>query len=92
MRKMVLFALVLSVMTVSAFTVRNETKAQPTGNVDLVMNAAFRDGLCLEKLAGQNGNTYHLATAPWARTNDRTSFAAGYEQGYRANVGLGAAK
>jgi hypothetical protein len=49
---------------------------------DHAASAPFRDGLYLGKLAAQRGEPVHVATGRWSADNDRTLFAAGYEQGY----------
>jgi hypothetical protein len=92
MRKIALGGLTLLVMTVSAFTLRNQTGTQSISNAHLATNAAFRDGLFLGEFAKKNGTTYHAATTRWARVADRESFAAGYEQGYRMIAAPRAAK
>jgi hypothetical protein len=93
MNKITLTALALLVMTASAFTLRNGSAAQAIpGNPELTTNGAFRDGLYTGKLAGQSGDQYHVATARWANGDDRVRFAAGYDQGYKAQLALRAAK
>ena len=93
MNKITLTALALLVMTASAFTLRNGSAAQSIpGNPELTTNGAFRDGLYTGKLAGESGNQYHVATARWANGDDRVRFASGYDQGYKAQVALRAAK
>jgi len=46
-------------------------------------DGAFRDGLYLGKLAAERGAESHVAIGRWATAEDRSSFAAGYQQGYR---------
>jgi hypothetical protein len=92
-KKITLSALALVVMTASAFTVRNGNTAAPGSNAStLCSNGAFRDGLYLGKLTGESGDQYRVAAGRWARAEDRASFAAGYDQGYRGQVSIRAAK
>ncbi|MCU1268984.1 MAG: hypothetical protein JWN74_278 [Acidobacteriaceae bacterium] len=93
MNKIILSALALLVMTASAFTLRNGSAAPAIpGNPELTTNGAFRDGVYTGKLAGESGDQYHVATARWATGYDRVRFAAGYDQGYKAQLALRAAK
>jgi hypothetical protein len=82
MKKLALSALALFVMTASAMTLHNATPSESRS--DVATNAAYRDGLYLGKLAAERGNDAHVATARWALTKDRESFAAGYQQSYSA--------
>ena len=93
MKKITLSALALLVVTASAFTLRSQTTAQlRTDSRETATNAAFRDGLYLGKLASEGGSEYRVASARWARANDRASFAAGYDQGYNTSSVVRAAK
>jgi hypothetical protein len=91
--KITLAALAVLVTTASAFTIRNES-VSPAAVIaaSTAGNAAFRDGLYMGKFASQNGDQYLAATGRWARAEDRASFAAGYDQGYKANATISAAK
>jgi hypothetical protein len=51
--------------------------------VRFATDGAFRDGLYLGKLAAQSGAASHPAIGRWSREQDRSSFVAGYRQGYR---------
>ncbi len=82
MKTFALSTLALFVMTASAVTLRNGTAS--TSRPELATNAAYRDGLYLGKFAAQQGNDAHLATARWARSEDRENFATGYQQSYNA--------
>lgn len=46
-------------------------------------NAAYRDGLYLGTLDGQEGRRVRPSVGRWNSAEDRTSFTAGYEKGYR---------
>ena len=93
MKKITLSTLAILVMTASAFTLRNENATRAGMNSsNLASNGAFRDGLFLGKRTGENGNQYRAAVGRWSTTEDRTSFAAGYDQGYKTRAVLRAAK
>ena len=91
MKKITLGALALLVMTASAFTLRNGSAAQGT-TPNMASNGAFRDGLYLGKLTGENGDQYRIAMGRWSKAEDRKSFAAGYGQGYKIQAELRASK
>lgn len=55
---------------------------QPAQAVD----AAFRDGFYLAKLDAAEGRKPHPAIGRWNTTEDRASFFAGYQKGYRASA------
>lgn len=46
-------------------------------------DAAYRDGLFLGKLDGQQGRKVRPSIGRWNTEKDRASFSAGYEKGYR---------
>jgi hypothetical protein len=52
-------------------------------NVAQTTNGAFRDGLYLGRLAAERGIAPRVARGRWARAEDRASFTAGYERGYK---------
>jgi hypothetical protein len=91
MKKITLGMLAILVMTASAFTLRNENTAHEI-SANQASNGAFRDGLYLGKLAAEGGDQYRIAVGRWARTDDRTSFASGYDQGYKGQAVLRASK
>lgn len=85
MKKLTLSALALLVMTASALMLRGgsvESAAAP----ELAINAAYRDGLYLGKLAAEQGSDSHVSAERWARANDRAAFAAGYEHAYNTQI------
>ena len=45
-------------------------------------DGAFRDGLYLGRLAAESGAEPRIAVGRWATVEDRSSFTAGYQQGY----------
>ena len=85
MKKLVLVATAL--LVISAFTMMFRTgqgvKASSITS-ESANNAAYRDGLQLGKLAAGRGNKPPAPMGRWTRTEDRASFAAGYDQGYNA--------
>jgi hypothetical protein len=92
-KKITLAALAVLVTSASAFTLRSENMAPAAVTApNLAGNAAFRDGLYMGKLASENGDQYLAATGRWARGDDRASFAAGYDLGYKAQLAVRAAK
>jgi hypothetical protein len=92
-KKITLAAFAVLVTTASAFTLRYQNMTPAAINApNLAGNAAFRDGLYMGKLASQNGDPYLAATGRWALAEDRASFAAGYDLGYKAQVAIRAAK
>ena len=93
MKKITISTLAVLVLSASALTLRNENTAGAGMNTsNLAGNAAFRDGLFLGKHAGENRSEYRAAVGRWSKTEDRTSFAAGYDQGYKTQAVLRAAK
>jgi len=52
-------------------------------NVAQTTNGAFRDGLYLGRLAAERGIAPRAARGRWATAEDRASFTAGYERGYK---------
>jgi hypothetical protein len=83
MKKLVLSALALFVMAVSAVTLRGGS-VQPVS--ESATNAAYRDGLYVGKLAAEQGRDSHIASGRWSQENDRAAFAAGYEQAYKMQL------
>jgi hypothetical protein len=85
MNKLFIFVIALALSASWAARLQS-TDRQPASldtnaNAAQAMNAAFRDGLCLGKLAAELGSESHVATGRWATNQDRISFAAGYQQG-----------
>ena len=91
MKKITSGVLASLLMTAAAFTLGNGSAAQGT-TPNMASNGAFRDGLYLGKLTGQSGDKYRIAVGRWSKTEDRTSFAAGYDQGYRTQAVLQASE
>lgn len=46
------------------------------------IDGAFRDGLYVGKLAAERGTAPRAPIARWAALEDRSSFSAGYHEGY----------
>jgi len=79
MKTLLTIALVAALGTGSAFMLGTEhSSSGPTQRTD----GAFRDGLYLGRLAAQSGAERHVSVGRWASAQDRSSFSAGYEQGY----------
>jgi hypothetical protein len=90
MKKLALSSLALLVMTASAFTLRGG-RSQPT-EPGLATNAAYRDGLFVGRLAADSGSPHTVSTGRWVNQEDRTNYAAGYEQAYSAAIAADTAK
>jgi len=84
MKKLVLSAVAMFVMTAAAVTLHNGRMQAFTSTPELATNAAYRDGLYLGRLEAEHGSQPQPAAARWARAEDRASFTAGYEQSYNA--------
>jgi hypothetical protein len=91
MKKITIGALAVLVMTASVFTFGSGSAPQEN-NPDRANNGAFRDGLYLGKLTAKSGDQYRVAVGRWSQVEDRASFAAGYDQGYRTQSVLRASK
>ncbi len=77
------FVVVLGIGTASLLrTDRNNRVFSPNETAAQANDGAFRDGLYLGKLAAQRGAESHIAIGRWATSQDRSSFTAGYQQGY----------
>jgi len=79
MKTLLTIALAAALGTGSAFMFGNEHSR----NSAQLTDGAFRDGVYLGSLAAQSGGEHHVAVGRWATAQDRSSFSAGYEQGYR---------
>jgi len=85
MKTFSLFALVvvLGIGTASLLrTDQNNRVSSPSETAAQASDGAFRDGLYLGTLAAQRGAESHIAVGRWAASQDRSSFTAGYQQGY----------
>ncbi len=84
MKTLLTFALVVGLGTGAAFMLASDHSKQfanPTASAQLT-DGAFRDGVYLGRLAAQSGGEHHVSVGRWASAQDRSSFSAGYEQGY----------
>jgi hypothetical protein len=89
MKKLSVWTLMLAVLAGAAVVVKTKSitnMSQASINDARSTSVAFRDGMYLGKLAAQKGEPQHIAVARWAFDADRESFAAGYTQGYSANL------
>jgi len=86
-RKTYVIVLVLASSLVAGRAVRTAALVRPAQTEDQspeqAANASFRDGRYLGELAARRGEQPHLSIGRWASSEDRTSFAAGYVEGYR---------
>jgi hypothetical protein len=84
MNKLSMFAIALVLGTSAGLALSHGPQPEPQAVVsDSASNAAYRDGLYQAKLAVQRGDAAHVSTGRWGSDADRTSFAAGYQQGYQ---------
>ncbi len=84
MKTFLTLALVVGLGTGTAFMLgpaHSKQYANPNESA-LLSDGAFRDGLYLGRLAAQSGDERHISVGRWATAQDRSSFSAGYEQGY----------
>lgn len=84
MKKFSLLALLVALGVGTASTLRVDHHNSVLSPKTIARNAdgAFRDGLYLGRLAAGAGAESHVAIGRWSTLEDRSSFAAGYQQGY----------
>ena len=84
-----LFVMPLGAATVGLVSRANRPHQLKVGDVTQETDAtqeisgAYRDGLYLGKLDGQAGRKVPPSIGRWNSQEDRASFTAGYEKGYR---------
>jgi hypothetical protein len=86
MRRLSLFAAVIALGMGTASMLRGDRPVayfSANDNVAQTTNGAFRDGLYLGRLAAERGIAPRVARGRWATAEDRASFTAGYERGYK---------
>ncbi len=95
MRGLFLFAIVLTLCAGAAFLLRSAPRPESFPNIHdnnpVQTRAAFRDGLYLGGLAARRGEEPHISEGRWSNQADRTSFTAGYQQGYDEAIAVRAA-
>jgi hypothetical protein len=95
MRRLFLFAIVLTLGAGVAFVLRSSAVRDPLLDVQnnraVQTSAAFRDGLYLGGLAARHGEEPHFSEGRWANQVDRSSFKAGYQQEYDDAIAIRAA-
>lgn len=95
MRRLFLFAIVLTLCAGAVFVLRSAVHRNSFPDLQydrpLQTGAAFRDGLYLGALAAKRGEESHIAEGRWSSQADRISFTAGYQQGYDEAVAVRAA-
>jgi hypothetical protein len=84
MKTFSLFAFVIAIGFGAASMRRADHSQTPDPNATAarITDGAFRDGLYLGRLAAERGGEQHVAIGRWAHVEDRSSFTAGYQQGY----------
>lgn len=75
-------AAALGMGTASLLRIDHQFPSAVPNSVLQATDGAFRDGVYLGKLAAKRGLPSHVAIGRWSTPVDRTSFAAGYQQGY----------
>jgi len=86
-----LFTCVLAVavcLGTTAMLSNNKRAIGPAANSEalLASDGAFRDGMYLGKLAGEQGQPARPAIGRWSMAQDRFMFAAGYRRGYEESL------
>jgi len=78
------YALAIGFLGTGAMLVQRDVAARPGQSIDAqrAVDAAFRDGLYLGKLARSADSPKQPPIGRWSTEKDRASFAAGYRQGY----------
>ncbi len=86
MKKVILnvlvIALALRVVTLMLTPVSANTPQRTISEVQRATNGAFRDGLFQGQMDAERGRKPHLTSGRWSTPEDRSSFVAGYQQGY----------
>jgi hypothetical protein len=84
MKTFLTFALVVGLGTGTAFMLAPDHSKQFANSSASAQrtDGAFRDGMYLGRLAAESGGEHHVSVGRWATAQDRSSFSAGYEQGY----------
>jgi len=84
MQKLLAYVLAMGSVGTSAMLVQRDATLRHRQNVDrqLANDAAFRDGIYLGKLARAANRRTRPPIGRWNTEKDRSSFAAGYRQGF----------
>lgn len=95
MRRLFLFAIVLTLCAGVAFVLRSAARQDSFPNLydndPVQMRAAFRDGLYLGGLAAKRGEEPRVSEGRWSDQTDRKLFIAGYQRGYDEAIAVRAA-
>lgn len=87
MKKVILnvfvIALALRVVTLMLTPVSANAPQRTIGEAQRATDGAFRDGLFQGRMDAERGRKQHLTSGRWSTQQDRSSFVAGYEQGYQ---------
>lgn len=84
MQRLLAYVLALGCVGTTAMLVKRDVTPRQRQSVDvqLVNDAAFRDGLYLGRLAHAENRPMGPPIGRWSTEKDRNSFAAGYRQGF----------
>ncbi len=75
-------ALALRVVTLSLTPVSANTPRRTIREVQRATDGAFRDGLFHGRMDAEHARKPHLTSGRWSTEQDRSSFVAGYQEGY----------
>lgn len=86
MQRLLTYVLAIYCVGTSAMLVQRDVtvRQRQIADVQLINDAAFRDGLYLGKLAHAENRQTRPPIGRWSSEKDRSSFAAGYQQGFNA--------
>jgi len=93
MDKLFTFAVAIAVsLGTTALLASNRPGRQgnPTAEVRMATDGAYRDGLYVGRLAAQGNRPARPLIGRWSTEADRASFVAGYERGYSNAIVSGA--
>jgi hypothetical protein len=83
MEKAFTFALAIAVcLGTTALLAGSGRATRQSADSQMAADGAFRDGLYIGRLAAEAGRALRPQIGRWSNEHDRTSFAAGYRQGY----------
>lgn len=86
MQRLLAYVLAMGFAGTSALLVQHDMRQKPSADVQLTNDAAFRDGLYLGKLARAEKRQVRPPIGRWSTEKDRAAFAAGYRQGFGAEL------
>ena len=83
MQRLLAYVLAMGCVGTSAMLVQHDmSKQKPSADVQLINDAAYRDGLYLGRLAHAAKRQTRPPIGRWSTEKDRASFVAGYREGF----------